>query len=524
MALDSKHPLYIERLPDWQQMEHTHAGERVVKAQGFLYLKPTSGMVQDGVMVGHTTKGWSNYEAYRQRARCPDLVRETVEALIGVMWRKPPVIEVPAVLAPMIEEATPENESLQQLLRRLNEHQLWMGRCGLFGDVIDRGARAGQPYIALYEAQDTINWDAGRRDGIEVQNLNLVVIDESGPERVRGFEWENVSKWRVLMLMTPRAMADEQQEEIDPGSDDEDGAMDPVIELADGEGIYTAGVFRESDADFDPTLMISPMIRGVQLDEIPFVFVNSKDIAAEPDMPPLLALSNAVLAIYRGEADYRQALHMLCQDTLVVIGSTDENPQQRIGSGAKIDLPTGADAKFIGIDSSGVPEMRESLQNDYERADAQTGKMLDTTSREKESGEALKIRVAAKTATLTQIALTGAAALARLLKILARWAGGDPNQVIVTPNLEFADEMVEGRTVVEFTTAKTLGAPLSHETLHEIYQERGLTTLTFEEEIAKIEAEETDGTNELLRSASMGSEDEEGPEDDEEGDGGGPPS
>ncbi|MBD4208505.1 hypothetical protein GUH47_21445, partial [Xanthomonas citri pv. citri] len=50
---------------------------------------------------------------------------------------------------------------------------------------------------------------------------------------------------------------------------------------------------------------IEPTIRGKTLNRIPFVFINSKDIVARPDDPPLLGLVNLALAIYRGDADYR---------------------------------------------------------------------------------------------------------------------------------------------------------------------------------------------------------------------------
>ena len=205
-----------------------------------------------------------------------------------------------------------------------------------------------------------------------------------------------------------------------------------------------------------------------------------------PDKPPLLGLANLALAIYRGEADYRQALFMEGQDTLVIIGdTTDEN--RRTGANASINLPIGGDAKYIGVNSMGLIEMRQSLENDRAAADQRGGALLDSDSREKESGDALKIRVAARTATLNQIALAGAFGLEQLLKIAAEWMGADPEQVSVTPNLDFAGDELASRSLLELATAKGMGAPISNRTIHDQMSEKDLTKLTFEEELAEIE-------------------------------------
>jgi hypothetical protein len=362
------------------------------------------------------------------------------------------------------------------------------------------GERAGSPYIAFYEAQDIINWDEGQRSrglderpgsgedidmGIEPQNLNFVSLDESGPERVREFEWEEEQKFRVLIL------------------------GNAITNEPEGDGIYRVGVFRDNKTTFSEAELTEPQIQGQSLDEIPFVFINTKDIVPEPDEPPLLGLSNLTLTIYRGEADYRQALFMQGQDTLFVKGVSDTNQKYQLGAGASITVSsTEADAKFIGVDSSGLSEMRQALENDYGRADRKSGDMRDTTSREAESGDALRVRVGTRTASLNQIALTGATALEMLLKIVARWMRLNPDEVVVTPNLDFVEDRLDSRTLVEYMTSKTMGAPISLDTIHFIMQQRGLTEKSFEEEIEAIQ-------NEMELELGRGSSDEDGPEEDE---------
>ena len=337
MGVDSRHPLYTERFPDWESLDDAYEGERQVKEKSFRYLPATAGMIEDGAHTRNTTSsGWQAYDAYRKRARFPDVVADAVDAMAGVMHSKPPTIELPAAMEPMRENATLRNESLAMLLRRINEEQLKTGRIGLLGDVIDVGERAGTPYISSYLAKDVINWDEGQRsrdaeagtdsdgdeEGIEPQNLNLVSLDESGPERVDDFEWEEQAKYRVCIL------------------------GDPDKNEPQGEGIYRVGVFRDNKTAFDIEQTMAPKINGNTSDLIPFVFINTKDVVADPDKPPLLGLSDLAYGIYRGEADYRQSLFLQGQDTLVTIGGK-EDQQHRLGAGASINIPNiGGDGNF----------------------------------------------------------------------------------------------------------------------------------------------------------------------------------
>lgn len=487
MSVDAKHPLYTEFADDWTQMRDTYRGERIVKQAGFRYLPATSGMVADGITVANAP-GLLAYQAYKKRAHFPDIVREAVEAAIGVMHQKPPVIELPPQLEPLRERATLANESLEVLLRRINTEQLITGRLGLLvdfpintrmlaadastgTDVISKGvAPRDVPYIAVYATETIINWDAGFRDGLGVDSLNFVALDESEYERQEDFSWQNVKKYRVLVL----------------GSTD-------VNEPEGGVDAYRVGVFRDQALTFNEASMITPMYRGQTIDFVPFTIINSKDVVPEPDDAPLLGLASLVLSIYRQDADYKQTLFMQGQDTLVTIGANDDGEQLRAGAGARISVPQGGDAKYIGVSSTGLAEQRQALENDRARAANKGGQLLDSVSRDRESGQALTIRVAARTASLKQIALAGAFGLQQALQDAARWIGADPEKVIVTPNLDFVSETFDADQLLKLVSAKNAGAPISLETIHAIMREKDFTELDFEDELAKIEEEETLG-------------------------------
>lgn len=487
MALDSPHPKYIEMLPDWEKMRDVYKGERHVKEQGTKYLPVTENMILDGfgkATLGTTVNVGANaYNAYRMRAVVPDYMQEAVEVLMGLLHSQPPKIELPDGMEPLREKATQLGESLEQLLQRINEEQLVTGRLGLLLDLPEKPDPAvPMPYIALYIAEAGINWDDGEIEEGPTK-LNLVVLDESGYRRQRGnFDWDLVRKFRVL--------------ELTPVLDDDNNVVN--------WGPYRQGVFTAEGGgtpDYVESSMKNPVFRGKTLDEVPFVFVNTKDIVTTPDKPSLLGLVNAVLTIYRGEADYRQNLFMQGQDTLLIVGdmkraadpnelaATGDNSPIRTGAGSAIVMETGGSAEYIGVNSEGLSEQREALVNDRTRAEAKAGALSNNTANQAESGEALKTRVGARTASLNSIAVTGAGALEWLLKVAAKWMGQNPDKVKVTPNMEFADYQMTGDMLVKLMTAKGSGAPLSRESIHALMAEGGVTKYSYDEEKALLDKE-----------------------------------
>lgn len=445
-------------------MGDLYAGERAVKAKTTDYLPATKSMTLDGMGTGQV--GLEVYNAYLARAVFPDLVRIAVQTLGGLLHRKPPQIDLPSALEPMRESCTKHGESLEVLLRRINEHQMVTGRLGLLLDLPEFPDPSNPlPYIALYNALSIRNWD----DASEVEGesrLNLVVLDESSYIR-EGFEWEMKERYRVLRLGELNALE------------------------GDGEAEYFAGLFEGTE--YVEEDMIVPQLRGTSLQQIPFVFVNSKDLVPEPDAPPLEGLGAQALAIYRGEADYRQNLFMQGQDTLVVVGQANgrdskEGQPVRTGAGSMIQLDQGGDAKYIGVNSSGLSEQRQALAADRRRGEILAGQLMDNSSRG-ESGVALQTRLGAQTATINEIAISGAAALQKILRVAAEWMGANPEEVKVTPNLEFANHSITGQDAMDIMTARAMGAPLSIRSIHGLFAERGLTKMNYQQERELIEEE-----------------------------------
>ncbi len=460
-SLATVNPKYSIFLVDWTLMRDVYRGERQVKNKGILYLPFTASQIQDGAGVTSSSNGQKSYESYKKRARFPNFTREAIQMAIGMMHSQPPQIKLPKA---MEEIRSSKGELLPDLLRRINTEQLLMGRIGLMADLpTDPLPGEDLPYLTTYSTERLINWDDGAVEQLVPQILNLVVLNESEYERSDRFDWKKDEKYRVLVI----------------GKTGEN----------ESKGVYKQGVFKEGK--FIESELKIPSWRGRFLEKIPFIIVNSCDLQSDVDEPPLLDLGNMCMTIYRSDADYRQNLYMQGQDTLVTIGGAFESDEAvRVGAGARIDLPTDGDAKYIGVTSSGLSEQREALQQLEARAGSMGAQTLDTTSRERESGDSLRIRVAARTADMNQIVETGAAGLEEILKTVATWIGEDPEEVSVKPNKEFGEMPLTGQTMVEMATARNLGFPLSARSMHDLARKRRMTLLSFEEEMAAAKTEE----------------------------------
>lgn len=478
MGVDSKHPQYVLYEKDWHTLRDLSAGETVVKAKGEEYLPATAGMHIDGMGYkpdGKPKAGQAAYNAYRVRAVFHDYVEQAVEALVGMLHQKPPVFKLPKVMEPLLKKATLGGDSLEMLLRRINAEQFLTGRIGLLADlpaeVPNADAGTVLPYIASYIAESMLNWDDGSITN-GVNSLNLVVLDESSYARLDDFTWKIVKKFRVLML----------------------GDLKPN----ETTGKYQQGTFSDANGTLTFTVdsMQPPKFKGKGLDSIPFVFINTKDTVTTPDKPPLLGLGRLTLTIYHGEADYRYTLFMTGQDTLVVKGGvkkpdgTADDDTLRVGAGARIDVDgSDGDAKYIGVQGSGLSEQRSALENDKKQAETKAGSLIDPGKKDAESGAALTTRITAQTATLNQIAITGAKGLEMILRQIATWVGANPEEVVVTPNLEFAEFDLQTQDILDLTSVRTQGGPISWKSIHGVMQSRGMTNMEFDDELDQIEEE-----------------------------------
>jgi hypothetical protein len=419
-AVDTKHPAYIERFPEWTLMRDTARGENEVKTAGATYLPQPSGF------SAQADGGRALYDAYQKRAQFPEIVNPTIHGMVGVIHRTEAQIEMPEAMQPLWEKATKDGLPLEALHRRITAELLTTGRYALLADAAAQGSDL--PWLAGYAAEALINWSDDR---------SLFVLDESGLKR-EGFRWEQEQRFRVLEMK---------------------------------EGSYTVQTFTGTAMTAGDEVL--PSGRGnAKLTEIPLVVMGARDLSLHPELPPLLGVARSAVALYQLSADYRWQLFMTGQETLVVING---DPPSAVGAGAVIAIKQGdnagtPDVKYVGPAGTGIAAHRVAIQDERQNA-AQSGARLFNSSESKsaESGDALRIRFAAETATLTSIALASAQGLEKALRHIAIMIGQSPDAVTVKPNLSFVDATLTPEQAASLVSLWQNGA-IAYETLYENLQ------------------------------------------------------
>lgn len=441
-----KHPSYCSFEDSWELMRDSVAGEDEVKKKGEKYLPMKTGtaVIDDPVSKKRV------YDLYKTRAEFPEIVAPTIRGAVGVMLGKTATIELPPELEHMRERATLDGLTLEALHRRIGMEVLTTGRYGLLPGVDADGV----PYLSGYVAESIINWDS--HHGVPY----YVVLDESGPYRDKETgKWETKCRLRECVV-------------------DESG-----YRAREWEKDERTGEWYPEDEVFASTP------KGQTLDFLPFVFVGSLDLTPAPDDVPLYGLAKLAIRIYRLDADFSFSLHMTSEPTPVAIGFDDPvsaikegAAPKTLGSSVLWLLPSGGDAKYLEFSGPGLQKQSDAIKEAFDRA-AQFGAQVIQSGQSNESGEALKLRAASQTATLTSIAQTTAAGLERALRNVAIWVGADPMKVVVTPNLDFFDRTISAQEIQAMVTAWQAGA-ISHRVLFDKLQLGGVINdgRTYDEE------------------------------------------
>lgn len=489
MGVKSTHPDYTKMEGKWIRTNDSFLGSDAIKGKTEEYLPPTQSMIEDGFRTSMTSEGYDNYKALLVRALYPDEYKEAVKANMGQLHRKIASFDLPESMEYLRENATRKGESLQLLLAKINLLQLKSGRCGLLVDIDED---TGHFYISIYNELSIRNWNSTTsrtstanpsKSKIDVKaDSSVVVLDESSHVMDDDLKWKENEKYLVVAL----------------GDESESGfTINPT------QGVYAIGACEGTNIDnLSNAQWKVPKYLGSPLECVPFVFINSSDLSPSPDNPPLLGLADLCLAIYRGEADYRQGLFAQGNATLVTIGENQQDSLEidretgkatakklRTGTGARIQVPLNGDAKYISVDATGLSEQRSCLENDYKKAAQRSGIALQDTGSSQQSGEALRIRSSSQTATLPQMADTGAAGLEKALRFIAMWLKEKPEDVNVTPNKDFIDEIINGGDLGKIVDAKLNGFPVSWKSLHQYGKDQGLSKMDYDAEMAEINNE-----------------------------------
>lgn len=414
-------PEYDEHARQWKLMRDTVSGEDAVKDAGTAYLPMPSGFTKqpDG--------GAALYQAYQRRAQVPEIVAPAIKSMVGVIHRTEIQIDLPDQLDYLWEQATRDGQTLEAFHRQVTSEILTTGRYGILAGAPSGG---GEPYLTGYTTESILNWS---------DDSDFYVLDESGLQR-DGFSWREHPQFRVLELVG---------------------------------GTYTVTVY-EGDSLAEERDAIPTARGGAVLDRVPFTVIGPVRVSPDPQTPPLIGVARAAIAMYQLSADYRWQLFMSGQETLFVFNADEP---EMVGAGVVVGLKSevegvSADARYVGPSGTGIAAHRTAIEDEKINAATAGAKLFASGSNAAESGDALRIRFAAETASLTTVALASCQGLEEALRHVGRMKGLSPDvleTIVVHPPESFADADLTPQEVMALIGLTDKGM-LSLETAYEKLQ------------------------------------------------------
>jgi hypothetical protein len=435
MSVQTLHPAISPiRRHEWQLMRDMVEGQDTVKLRGELYLPKPDGFrtMED--------EGRRAYDAYRNRARVPDIVSPSVSAMIGIIHGREIEIKMPEALEFLWENADGEGLPLEAFHRRITRELLVIGGYGVLSDIPREGN--GTPYLVGVRRDNLINWDS-----------EFFVLDESRMIR-KGFVWEQLEQYRLLTL--------------------QNGFFAPMIYNADGSAQEIPVQARG----------------GGRLPRIPFAVGNAVDLSPKVEAPPLIGVANAAKSIYQLSADYRHQMFLSGQETLVAI---DGKAPDVVGAGVIWEMESGAmhkaELKYVGPSCIGIDKHVDAMKDEIANAMMAGARLFQQQSTGQESGEARRLRFASETATLVSVAQNSCALIERAIRNIAMLVGANEDEVNVTAPADLMDRTMSPQEFASLFGVYAQGG-MSWETYFAAGQRGGIFSPddTAEDEAARLDA------------------------------------
>lgn len=469
MAVNRVHPRYEELLPKWQRCRDVVSGSDAVKDAGDDYLPYLRDQSDD------------DYDAYKLRAEFFNATARTIGGFVGMMFRKPPKLELPFEKDDdLFTDVTMDGLSLSMLLQDTSWELMTVGRIGWFVDfpVVDEPKTQAQaeaenlrPKIVKRLAEQIINWAQQRINNKTI--LSRVVLEE-----------DNVS----------------------PDPDDEFGEVVTkqyrVLDIEPATGYYRQRVFEvDSENGKDKDRLVAgpfyPKRNNEFLDHIPFYIFGPTSMGPEPEEPPLIDLVDENLSHYRTSADYEHGCHFCGVPTPVVTGHSIVNdpvtglPTERLyvgGSKAWVFPDPNARAEYLEFTGQGLDALRLNLVAKEGRMAVLGARMLESQKKSAEAAETEGIRRAGENATLQSVAQTIGEGATPALKEYCDWAGLPSEDVEVDINKNFVPRPMSSDQLNAQVNAWQRGAISKEQLFKNLIEGEVISDdADFEEEEDKIE-------------------------------------
>jgi hypothetical protein len=398
-------------IPQYKLIEDCLQGDHAIKAKTTTYLpKPNA--------TDTSVENEQRYADYLKRALFYNATGQTFAGLMGQVFTKEPLIEVPDGLNVVINDVDGSNISLKQLARVSVGKALPYGRCGLLTDysnssgtisLADLKLGKARPIIKAYAPWDIINWRYENDDNNK-RVLSLVVLKEQHIINDNGFSYETIDQYRELRLIN---------------------------------GVYNVKIWRLLDKD---SLQSSDYTqptdsKGNNFDSILFEFIGAENNTADVDKPPMYDQAVINIGHYINSADYEESVFLIGQPTPYVTGLSENWANDilkggfNLGSRSAIPLPVGATAGILVAAGNGL--VKEAMDHKERQMVAFGAKLVEQRSVQRTATEA-GLEASAENSTLVSVVRNAASAIIKSLEHCCRFLGIEPIGIKFELNTDFA--------------------------------------------------------------------------------------
>lgn len=342
------------------------------------------------------------YLAYLNRAVFYGVTGRTLSGLVGQVFSRKGILELPPELQVMEDDANGEGVSLEQSVKRATGLVMAFGRAGLYTDYptteatttkADLATGDVRPVINLYQPDHIINWRTTTRGAKTL--LSLVVLKERYIASDDSFEAIMETRYRVLRLE---------------------------------DNVYTVEIFEGEGGTSTSTGITTPLdSAGSPFTKIPFTFIGAENNDSKIDDPPLYDLSTLNIAHYRNSADYEESSFIVGQPTPYFSGLTQawvdevfDGGTVQLGSRAAVPLPEGGGAGLLQASANTMP--MEAMKHKEAQMIALGAKLIEGNTTQITATQA-GIESASETSILSSSANNVSAAYTKALEFAAMFTG-----------------------------------------------------------------------------------------------------
>jgi hypothetical protein len=485
MSVKQTHEEYKEVSSQWKRCRDAADGQDAVHEAGTEYLP---------ILADQSS---SEYNAYKKRACFYNATWRTIAGLQGMIFRKPAIVDVAAVVEPLLEDVSLCGENLHMFTLDLLEECLTVGRVGIFVDYptidpmhtteADSQLLGLRPILKKYETESIINW----RESVIGNRcvLSMVVLAEevyvTGKDEFDSIEMEQYRVLDLTQLAKP----------------------DGTAEL-----VYRVRVFVVNEKDEDVLISTAyPQIKGKFLNTIPFYTISTDGVEICPDTPPLVDLVDINLSHYRTNADYEHGCHFTGLPTPVISGYTPEKEGQSFGIGsmtAWVFPRPDAKASYLEFTGQGLKALESNLTRKETQMAVLGARMLESKQSNGDSQGGAAMNMGGEQSLLASISQAASIGIERALTMFSKFAGTE-QPAKFRLNKDFFPMPMSALNLTALVASWQNGA-ISYQTLFDNLQRGEVIDIdqTVEKELAKMNQHkpEIPGGTKVNQSATTGTQ------------------